>query len=125
MRRDQQLDDMIEDNRQLSVKLSKAQEENAKLLLQISAIQAAWDNALSDGVSITPKSFEKLNQAILGIAEKPKSESIRVCPNCGVLSDGRKCRCGLFTEKRVEPAPKCAHPKKEEVWRCKDCQELL
>lgn len=36
--------------------------------------------------------------------EKPMSDAIPVCPNCGVLSDGRKCRCGLFTEKRVEPS---------------------
>lgn len=30
-----------------------------------------------------------------------------------------------YIEKRVDPAPKCTHPKKEEVWRCRDCQELL
>ena len=35
MRREQQLDDMIEDNRQLSVKLSKAQEERDAALLEV------------------------------------------------------------------------------------------
>jgi len=35
------------------------------------------------------------------VIDKPMSDAIPVCPNCGVLSDGRKCRCGLFVEKRT------------------------
>lgn len=39
--------------------------------LQIAAIQKAWNAALADGVDITPRSFEPLNHAILGVAVKP------------------------------------------------------
>lgn len=41
-----------------------------EMKLQINAITEAWNLALSDGVDITPKSFEKLNHAILGTADK-------------------------------------------------------
>lgn len=34
--------------------------------------------------------------------EPPKSVAIQVCPTCGVLDGGRKCRCGWDKEKQAE-----------------------